>query len=67
MHYLTLTNGYLSPASVYNHLNVSGILAEERFFCVVLTDKQYDFSMTVLFCSEFLSKEYIPFYGDISP
>lgn len=45
MHYLTLTNGCLSPASVYNHFNVSGILDEEHFFGVVLTDKQF-FSMT---------------------
>lgn len=57
--YLTLTNGYLSPAPVHNHFNMCGILAEERFSSVVLTDKQF-FSMTQL-CS-FLN----PFLSDIS-
>lgn len=49
MHYLTLTNGYLSPAPVHNHSNMSDILAEEHFSCVVLADKVF-FRVTQ-FCS----------------
>lgn len=49
MHYLTLTNGYLSSAPVHNHFNMSDILVEEHFFCVVLADNVF-FRVTQ-FCS----------------
>lgn len=59
MHYLILTNGHLSPAPMYNHFNICGILAEECFSHVVLTEAVLQHDSILLF-SEFFSKGSIP-------
>lgn len=58
IHCLILTNGQLSPPPVYNHSNICGILAEECFPYVVLTEAVLQHDSILLF-SEFFSKEYI--------